>query len=208
MRNGAFTMKNNIDYLRTAAKNFAQLKNIRYDLAIAHAGKTINLSIGFDNSHFHHIAGLHKLKDIDQLRLRRRRSTAMIFDEIMRGKITLATIEHSAFLTPNIIERIQLAGMLESIMDADNLLFSFDSRYGQARYSAIPAEYVITDAHKNIALYVFLAEDDETGYITRSLFRDAKDYTAGQHRFTILSKDKVNTKTQERTRLFTFPHQK
>jgi hypothetical protein len=197
-------MENKVDWLREAAKGFARLKNIRYDLLIAHAGKTLNLSIGFDNSHFHHIAGLHKLKDIDQLRLRRKRSTAMIFEEIMRGKISLATIENSAFLTSKIIERIKLAGMLESIMDADNLLFSFDARYGQARFSAIPAQYVITDADKSIALYVFLAADGESGYITRSLFRDSKDYTEGQHRFTILSKDKVNIRTKECERLFTY----
>ena len=131
-------MENKVDWLREAARGFAKLKNIRYDLLIAHAGKTLNLSIGFDNSHFHHIAGLHKLKDVDQLRLRRKRSTAMIFEEIMRGKISLATIENSAFLTSKIIERIKLAGMLESIMDADNLLFSFDARYGQARFSPHP----------------------------------------------------------------------
>lgn len=197
-------MENKSDWLREAAKGFAKLKNIRYDLTIAHAGKTMKLSISFDNSHFHHIAGLHKLKDVDQLRLRRKRSTAMIFEEIMRGKISLATIENSDFLTDKIIERIKLAGKLESIMDADNLLFSFDARYGQARFSAIPAQYVITDADRVIALYVFLAADGKSGYITRSLFRDSRDYTEGQHRFTILSKDKVNTKTLETERLFTY----
>lgn len=65
-------MEDQIDWLRESAKAFAKLKNIRYDLTIAHAGKLVELSIEFDNSHFHHIAGLHKLKDIDQLRLRRK----------------------------------------------------------------------------------------------------------------------------------------
>lgn len=86
---------------------------------------------------------------------------------------------------------------MERILDADNQLFSFDARYGQARFSAIPADYIITDARKNIAIYVFLSKDGESCYITRSLFRDAKDYTEGQHRFTILHKEKFNTKTKE-----------
>lgn len=197
-------MENKVDWLREAAKGFAKLKNIRYDLTITSAGKTMNISISFDNSHFHHIAGLHKLRDVDQLRLRRKRSTAMIFDEIMRGKISINTIKRSSFLTDNIVERIKLAGMLENIMDADNFLFSFDTRYGQARFSAIPAKYVITDAERSIALYVFLTENDKSSYITRSLFRTATDYTAGQHRFTILSKDKVNIKTQKSERLFVY----
>ena len=63
---------------------------------------------------------------------------------------------------------------------------------------------VSTDADKSIALYVFISADGESGYITRSLFRDSNDYTEGQHRFTILSKDKVNIKTQECERLFTY----
>ena len=195
-------MEEQIDWLRESAKAFAKLKNIRYELAIAHAGKLVELSIGFDNSHFHHIAGLHKLKDIDQLRLRRKRSTAVIFGEILRGKISLATIEHSDFLNSKLIERIKLAGQLERILDADNQLFSFDARYGQARFSAIPADYIITDAGKNIAIYVFLSKDGESCYITRSLFRDAKDYTEGQHRFTILHKEKVNIKAKESTVLY------
>ncbi len=195
-------MEQQIDILRESAKSFARLKNIRYDLTIAHAGKLVVLSIGFDNSHFHHIAGLHKLKDIDQLRLRRRRSTAVIFDEIMRGRISFATIEHSAFFDSNLMERIKLAGQLESILDADNQLFSFDSRYGQARFSAIPADYIITDADRRIAIYVFLSKDGESCYIARSLFRDTRDYTEGQRRFKILHKEKVNLRTRESTVLY------
>lgn len=195
-------MEQENNWLRESAKAFAKLKNIRYNLTITHAGKLVNLSIGFDNSHYHHIAGLHKLKDIDQLRLRRRRSTAVIFDEILRGKITLATIEHSDFLNSQLSERIKLAGQLEHILDEDNLLFSFDARYGQARFSAIPADYVITDGARHIAIYVFLAKDGESCYVTRSLFRDARDYTEGQHRFTILHKEKINIKTGENKVLF------
>ena len=197
-------MDKTIDWFCESAKSFSRLKHIRYDLTITYAGKITTLSIVFDNSHFHHIAGLHKLKDVDQLRLRRQRSTSAIFKDILSGKISLATIEHSVFLTSELIERIKLAGRLENIMDADNLLFSFDDRYGQARFSAIPADYVITDANKKIALYVFLANDGKSSYIARSLFQNAKDYTAGQHRFTILSKNKINIKTQECERLFSY----
>ncbi|MBO6202060.1 MAG: hypothetical protein J6O13_00890 [Selenomonas sp.] len=75
-------MEQEIDWLRESAKAFAKLKNIRYNFIIVRAGKLVNLSVGFDNSHYHHIAGLYKLKDIDQLRLRRRRSTAVIFDDM------------------------------------------------------------------------------------------------------------------------------
>ena len=82
-------MNQEIDWLRESAKAFAKLKNIKYNLLITHAGKLVIPSIGFDNSHYHHIAGLHKLKDIDQLRLRRRRSTAVIFDEILKNNSVL-----------------------------------------------------------------------------------------------------------------------
>ena len=38
------------DWLRESAKAFAKLKNIRYDLIVAYAGKLVKVSIGFDNS--------------------------------------------------------------------------------------------------------------------------------------------------------------
>jgi len=41
-------MEQEIDWLRESAKAFAKLKNIRYNLTITHAGKLVNLSIGFD----------------------------------------------------------------------------------------------------------------------------------------------------------------
>ena len=195
-------MEQQVDWLRESAKAFAKLKNIKYELIVAHAGRLVRLSIGFDNSHYHHIAGLHKLKDIDQLRLRRKRSTSVLFNDIMKGRISLATIEKSDFLNDQLIDRIKLAGKLESIMDADNLLFSFDARYGQARYSAIPADYIITDAGHNIAIYVFLSQSEESYYITRSLIRDTRNYTEGQHKFAILKKEKVNQRTGERVVLF------
>ncbi len=97
-------MNQEIDWLRESAKAFAKLKNIKYNLLITHAGKLVNLSIGFDNSHY--------------------------------------------------------------------------------------------------AIYVFLAKDGESCYVTRSLFRDARDYTEGQHRFTILHKEKINIKTGENKVLF------
>ena len=64
------------------------------------------------------------------------------------------------------------------------------------------ADYVITDGARRIAIYVFLAKDGESCYVTRSLFRDARDYTEGQHRFTILHKEKINIKTGENKVLF------
>ena len=45
-------------------------------------------------------------------------------------------------------------------------------------------------------------KDGTSCYVTRSLFRDVRDYTEGQHRFAILHKEKINIKTGENTVLF------
>ena len=44
-------------------------------------------------------------------------------------------------------------------------------------------EIFITDGARRIAIYVFLVKDGTSCYVTRSLFRDVRDYTEGQHRF-------------------------
>ena len=63
-------------------------------------------------------------------------------------------------------------------------------------------EIFITDGARRIAIYVFLVKDGTSCYVTRSLFRDVRDYTEGQHRFAILHKEKINIKTGENTVLF------
>ena len=54
---GRRTMEN----LQSIAKAFAKLLDIEYRMIIGRKGKTTENTLRFDASHFHHLAGFHKL---------------------------------------------------------------------------------------------------------------------------------------------------
>ena len=56
----------------------------------------------------------------------------------------------------------------------------------------IDADYLLSSKHNNNDVYIFLKEKQDSLYFCRSFFpKEAKDYTAGQSRYTLLYKEKV-----------------
>lgn len=52
------------DILQECAKNFQKLFSIQYNIIIGRKMKNINIVLGFQEVDFHHLIGLHKLKDL------------------------------------------------------------------------------------------------------------------------------------------------
>ena len=52
-----------MDLLQTCAVGFHQLLTYQYHIVAGRKGRTIDFTISFDPSDFHHLAGLHKLTD-------------------------------------------------------------------------------------------------------------------------------------------------
>lgn len=68
----------------------------RYHFILGRKEKIKEFIISFDKSDFHHLAGLHKLKDNAKVQNGKR---ADIFDSILTEKITLEQIQKSEFYT-------------------------------------------------------------------------------------------------------------
>ena len=78
-----------MDYLQICAKAFEKLLDIQYHIILGRKGKLTELNILFEPKEFHHLIGLHKLRDLRLARENREK----IFYEILAGKITMEDLK-------------------------------------------------------------------------------------------------------------------
>jgi hypothetical protein len=83
-----------MDLLQQSAWAFQHLLEYEYHFMIGRKGQMREFYLNFDKADFHHLAGLHKLKDIAQIQQGMRNR---IFDRILSGEISLSLIEKSAY---------------------------------------------------------------------------------------------------------------
>ncbi len=82
-----------MDLLQKCAIAFERLTGYQYRFMLGRKGKLKEIILGFGETDFHHLAGLHKLKDISIARENRQ----TVFRDILAGRITYQTIEKSIF---------------------------------------------------------------------------------------------------------------
>lgn len=181
-----------MDKLQECAKSFERLIDKKYHIIIGRKGKTIDLEITFEKINFHHLVGLHKLKDIEAISGKR----ADVFEDILSGKISIASLEKSAYFN-QIINRIEPFTNLEHILDDNRLIFKYNERANS--FSLIKAEYLLSTPYKTNEIYIFLdKKDNDKQYFCRSFFpKENRDYTIGQASFTLLFKEKITLSTGE-----------
>ncbi len=83
-----------MDLLQECAKSFESLLPFQYHIVAGRKGKTLDFTISFDRADFHHLAGLHKLTDNVRFLTGKR---AIIMQEILDGRLTIAQARQSAF---------------------------------------------------------------------------------------------------------------
>ena len=181
-----------MDKLKTCAVAFTKLLNINYRFIIGRKGKTKEFTLGFDTYHFHHLAGLHKLSDIRELRTSRER----IFKEILSDTITYETIKVSKDFS--VIEsRLNFLHNLEQFLDCNSIVFSYYKKNNKA--SNIEALYLLLHAIDESEIYLFIDKSSHGEILYGKSFfpKEQKDYTIGQTSYTLLYKEKLNIKTSD-----------
>ena len=83
-----------MDLLRECAAAFQQLLVYEYHFVVGRKGQIREFYVTFQTSDFHHIAGLHKLKDIAQIQQGMREK---VFEKIITGEISQTLIEKSEY---------------------------------------------------------------------------------------------------------------
>ena len=175
------------------ASNFKKIMDYEYYFSIGRKGKLKEITLGFSDTDFHHLAGLHKLKDTHIAHANR----SAIFQQILNGSITYDTLTKSQFL-PEIQSRLEALPNLESLLDENQLVFRYNPQIYP--HSSIQSEYLLKMGDGIILgiTFLFLNQSEHGIYFCRSFFpMERSDYTKGQMQYTLLKKEKYNLKTQQ-----------
>ena len=182
-----------MDKLQECAKSFEHLLDKKYHIIIGRKGKSVDIDLAFDIVDFHHLVGLHKLKNLRLSRGNREK----VFKNILDGHISFSDIKQSPHFN-QIKNRIEPFSDLENILDDNRLIFKYNER--QDSFSLIQAEYLLSTPYKSNDIYIFL-DRKGTGnqFFCRSFFpKENKDFTIRQPAYTLLFKEKITISTGEK----------
>lgn len=182
-----------MDLLQKCAANFNHLLSYQYRIVIGRKGKLREFTITFDPADFHHLAGLHKLRDNVRFQTGKRDN---ILRDILSGKLTFQQASRSAFFQ-EMESRLRPLAALEAFIDSNELVFRYNAKANV--FSAINADYLLQNSFEGNPVYLFLAQRAGADtQVCRTFFpKTAKDYTEGQPRYTLLKKEKQNILTGE-----------
>ena len=182
-----------MNLLMKCATSYQKLMDYEYRFTLGRKGKLTKITLQFPITNFHHLAGLHKLKDTNIARANR----STVFYQILDGRITYDTITKSRFL-PEIQSRLDSLPYLESLLDENQIIFRYNNKIYP--HSAIESEFLLKMGNGTILgiTFLFLDKSKQGIYFCRSFFPMEKtDYTKGQMQYTLLKKEKRNLKTEQ-----------
>lgn len=185
-----------MNLVQKCALAFQTLINYEYHFIIGRKGRIKEFYLTFSKPDFHHLAGLHKLRDIAQIQQGMREK---VFDKILSGEISEVVMKKSAYYE-EMESRIVPLTSLEEMLDGNNMIFRYNEKI--QKFSLIKAEYLLEGHADSIPAYLFLGRrnNDEKEQMCRTFFRVGdKDYTIGQPQYTLLRKTKRNLITGEVT---------
>lgn len=183
-----------MDKLQECAKAFEKLLDKKYHIVIGRKGKSADIDLAFEAVDFHHLIGLHKLKDLRLSRGNREK----VFKDILSGHILFPDLEQSLYFN-QIEKRIEIFSDLEKILDDNRLVFKYNEKAHS--FSLIQAEYLLSTLYKTNEIYIFLdRRKAEEQFFCRSFFpKESKDYTVGQPIYILLYKEKIVLSTGSKT---------
>jgi len=180
-------MKNiGTDLLYDAAKVYQDMQDFSLTLLIGRRGQSEKIEIIFDDSDFHHLAGLHKLKDINQVY---KENAKIVFRKILNGEIKYSDIEKSNFIN-QVDERLTIVKSFRTIFSNPSTVFKF--RKVVIQHSQIRWKYLLEFIHEDGALgYLFLDEYrlKPGNHVCVSNFYKKIDYGFQQIKYTLLKID-------------------
>lgn len=176
-----------MDLLQECALAFQSLLVYEYHFWIGRKGELKEFYLTFHKSDFHHLAGLHKLKDVAQIQQGMREK---IFDNILMGRFTMNQVQKSIYYE-QMSGRIFPLIKLENMLDDNNMIFRYNEKI--QNFSLIKADYLLEGQANKIPSFLFLGKrnNSELEQMCRTFFRIGdKDYTVGQPQYTLLKKEK------------------
>lgn len=178
-------------YCVQVQKNFEHLTDYKYHFVIGRKGEAIEFDLTFNETDFHHLAGLHKLKDNDFIRTSSRKK---IFERILNEVITEKTIQKSVFYS-EIKDRLYSLNKLEELLDDNVTIFRF---YKNNKFATkINADYILKCGNETNTVFVFIIKNAQNMHCVSQFPMENIDYSKHQTKFTILLKEKIYVPTQD-----------
>lgn len=137
-----------MDLLHKCAVAFDHLLPYEYHFTIGRKGKMLAFTLDFDKADFHHLAGLHKLKDNVHFLTGKR---ADIFNGVLTGTLTYAQVERSAYFS-EMVSRLTPLVKLESFLDNNEIVFLFNEK--TQKFSLIKADYLLENQYDGNDIYL------------------------------------------------------
>lgn len=179
-----------------AAQNFNKLLRIKYEIMLGKKGNRILFELCFSKNDFYHLAGLHYLTDIRDLKNDR----SKIFDKLLEHFDFSEKIEKSYFYA-RIQERVNHLANLEAIIDSNKTVFKYNEN--ERPFSKIKADFLLKNKEEYENLFLFLAYRNESECFCRSFFPDNRvDYAENQITMSLLKKKKIYISTGEEIILY------
>ena len=145
-------------------------KILGYTIEIEFDGKRYTpVFINFMPSDYFHLAGLHKLKDVNFVGSKENIFNKILTDDILCGKID------SSIYIEDILERINALNYMKNIFK--NKFEIYPYKRNSNRWSKIKADYLIKFYYKSKQCFLFLKERDGVYYVCNSIIQDNKNYT-------------------------------
>jgi len=176
-----------MDLLLKCARVFKHLLGYQYHFVLGRKGVKREILLGFNETDFHHLVGIHKLRDLQIARGNRKK----VFNDILSGLITYQTIQKSSY-ADECISRLSTFQYIEEFLDSNQLIFKYNSKIQPG--SLIEGEFLMKLGVEMKVMVSFLFVDkEETNYFCRSFFpMDKVDYSKRQMQYTLLKKEKIN----------------
>ena len=183
-----------MDKLQIRAAAFRRLMDYEYIIKLGRKGRIIEFTLNFETSDFFHLIGLHKLTDV----INRRLPTAQTFYDCLRGNITYEQLSRSIFFK-DLGNRFEYFDRLEEMLDSNDTVFKCNTSTLR-KFSRITADFELKNVYEALTFYLFT---DKRSYSEKQFCKsfinsETVDYTYGQTKLTLLYKEKVNIKTNER----------
>ena len=100
-----------MDHLLECAEAFEQLLDVQYHIVLGRKNRLTELTLRFDPTEFHHLVGLHKLRDL-----------RLIFYQILSKTICMEDIKKSRYF-PEIQDRMFFFDKIEYLLDSNKTVF-------------------------------------------------------------------------------------
>ncbi len=193
-----------MDRLQRIASAYQSMLQTQYYFEISKRRNLQKFILSFEKSDFYHLAGLHKLKDIELLQTGT--SKSVLFEHILDGRISLEQIEKSDFYC-DIEGRLFYLEKFKELIEQNQSIFRYLDKNNKT--SLIKADYLLENVSVPDILFIFLSErkkstnQEVANMCCRSFFPMGKmDYSINQPTYTLLKKIKINNNTRKTTVLY------